>query len=216
VVHHVRPDFEGEGYAGDYLAYADAALQYYLSTGRYSVLQSGRRVLLRCLEKFDGTGLGTMKLAQDHGPPFPWTESLPELYDSGTPSAMSHAILLAGEYGRVFIQDKSFVRFANAAIGTFGLASFTLKERGAGFYCAASRAFDDEYFVTTGPEAQELADTIAAKQPFRLCVPAFGDIRADIQSRGPGVYLVRGATVRGPFGAKDALAKVSPYLGLSR
>lgn len=212
--HNARPDFALYSYAGDYLGYADAALQVYLATGRYSALQSGRGVLLRCLEKFGVGPRGTMNMALDREAPFPWTDSLPELYDADGPSVMAHAVVLAEDYGRVFGSDDVLVRFVNAAIGRFGPAAFTLRERGAGFFNAARRAFEDEFFVATGPKAQELADAVAMRHPFRLCVPAFGDVREDIQSRGPGIFVVRGETVRGPFGLERAVREASPFLGV--
>jgi uncharacterized protein YyaL (SSP411 family) len=211
--HNARPEFALDTYAGDYLGYADAALQVYLATGRYSALQSGRGVLVRCLEKFGKGPRGTLRMALDREAPFPWTVSLPELYDTEAPSAIAHAVVLAEDYGRIFGSDDVLVRFVNGAIGRFGPAAFTLKERGAGFFNAARRAFEDEYFVATGPKAQELADGVAKRHPFRLCLPAFGDVRGDIQERGTGIFVVRGETVRGPFGLERAVQEASPFLG---
>jgi uncharacterized protein YyaL (SSP411 family) len=213
VVHNSRPEFHEESYAGDYLGYADAALQMYLATGKYAAIQSGRLVLMRCLEKFAGSRPGSLKLALDREAPFPWTESIPELYDTSLPSALSQAISLAEDYGRIFTKDTVFTRFANEALGSYGSAAFSLKERGAAFFSAARRAIEDDFFVTVGPKSQELADAVIKRQPFRLCVPAFGDIRPDIQARGSGVYVVRGENVRGPFDADEAARQVSPYLG---
>ena len=213
MLHSAAPGFAGEGYAGDYLGYADAAFQFYLTTGSYAAIQSGRLVLLRCLDKFDAEGTGAMKLADDREAPFPWTKSQPEIYDTGTASAMAMAMRLAEDYGRLFPSDSVFIRFANKAAGRFGATAFSLKERGAGYFNSASRAFDDEFFVATGPNAQQLADAVAKRHPFRLCVPAFGDIREDIQRRGAGVYVVRGENISGPFSAEAAAARLSPFLG---
>ncbi len=213
VVHSPDPDLS-QGYLGDYLAYSDAALQYYLVTGRQETILAGRATLLKALDLFKGQRLGVLRLGVDPVAPFPSALSLPEIADPGLESSLAYAIRLCMDYGRIFRENSLLRQFANAATGFYGDVALKLGVKGAGFFIAARRVFDDAFFVSVGPRAQEWSDLIARKSPWRLSVASFGEVRPDIRQRGPGVYVVRGESVRGPFEPEEALEQVSPFLGL--
>lgn len=213
IIHSPNPAHH-EGYLGDYLAFADAYLQYFLSTGRYESLLTGRTVLKQALEKFGGAQLGVLRMSQERIAPFPAALSLPELADPGTESTISYAIRLCSDYGRIFKGDTALRQFAGAATGLYGDAAGRLGVKGAGFFASARRVFDDGFFVSVGPRAQEWSDVMATLSPARLSIPAFGEIRSEVRKLGPGVYLVRGESVRGPFTPEQAAKEVSPFLGL--
>lgn len=213
VIHSPDPS-HSQGYLGDYLAYSDAALQYYLVTGRRETLLSGRTILMRALDAFKGSQTGVLRLGFNREAPLPSALSLPEIADPNMESSLAYAVRLCMDYGRIFREDALFRQFANAATGFYGDAALKLGVKGAGFFIAARRVFDDAFFVSVGPRAQEWSDFIAQKSPWRLSIAAFGEIRPDVKQRGPGVYLVRGETIRGPFSPEEALEQVSPFLGL--
>lgn len=213
-VPHGPTDAFAQGYLGDYLAFADASFQYYLVTGRRAVLLDGQRVLSRALSLFQGERLGILNLGVNPIVPLPTSLSLPELSDPGTESATAYAIRLCTDYGRVLKEEKTFREFAGASTNLFGPSATQLGLNAAGFFSAARQVFDDEFFISVGPKAQEWADKMAQLSPFRLSIAAFGDIRPDVRALGPGVYLVRGETIRGPFTPDQASKEVSPFLGL--
>ncbi|MBC8063493.1 MAG: thioredoxin domain-containing protein [Chlorobia bacterium] len=203
-------------YVGDYLAYADAALQHYLATGRQTSIQSGREVLLRALELFN-SGQGAVLWMRDKpSAPLPSFLAVPEIADSSTESATAYAMRLCHDYERVFPTESVFRRFANAATGAFGAQANVLGPRGAGFFLAAQSVFDDTFFVCVGPEAQPWSDRLAELQPWRMCIAAFGEIRVDLQKMGNGVYLVRGESVQGPMSLAAAQKALSPFIGFGR
>lgn len=214
IIHGIGP-IHHEGYLGDYLAFADAYLQYFLSTGRYESLLTGRAVLKEALDKFGGTQLGVLRMGLEKAAPFPTALSLPELADPGIESTVSYAIRLCSDYGRIFKDDTALRQFAGAATGLYGEAAGRLGIKGAGFFNSARRVFDDGFFVSVGPRAQEWSDLLASSSPARLSIPAFGEIRPDVRKLGAGVYLVRGESIRGPFTPEQAAKEVSPFLGLN-
>jgi hypothetical protein len=123
------------------------------------------------------------------------------------------AIRLCQDYWRLFPTERRFREFVNGATsGLAGLAQ-AIGLHGAGFFSAAQSVFDDAFFVTVGPEAQQLAATLATLQPVRLVVPAFGDIRSDVSQRGKGVNLLSGSQIRGPFSVDQAAKMVPATIG---
>lgn len=211
VVHSHESDI-GAPYLGDYLGYADAALQHYLATGRYPSIQSGKAILQRALSLYGTGNPGGLNLGLAPKTPMPPTLNLPELADTASEAALAQAIKLCQDYARLFPEELQFRQFPSRATARYGQIATLLGNRGSGFFLAAQGVFNDDCFVSVGAKAQEMADALAARQPFRLCFAAFGAIRSDIQRRGPGVYIVRGEQVQGPFTVEAATARVSPYL----
>lgn len=203
-------------YVGDYLAYADAALQHYLATGRQTSIQSGREVLLKALELFN-SGQGAVLWMRDKpAAPLPDRLAVPEIADSAAESCTAYALRLCHDYERVFPSEAGLRRFANSATGAFGAQAKVLGPRGAGYFLAAQGAFDDSFFVCVGPDAQSFSDRLAEIQPWRMCLAAFGDIRVDLQRMGNGVYLARGESIQGPMSLVAAQKALSPFIGSGR
>jgi uncharacterized protein YyaL (SSP411 family) len=213
VILHGQDSETQTAYLGDYLSYVDACLQYYLATGRNATLLLGRKVLLRTLKEFGGNRPGTLHLGIKRDPPLPESLSLPEISDPIAESATAQAIRLCNDYARIFPKDEAFAAFAGAAAWNYGPIARALGPRGAGFFLAAQSVIDTEFFVSVGPRAQEWADKLMESHPFRLSLAAFGETRADIRSKGPGVYVVRGEVVQGPMTPDEASKIVSPFLG---
>lgn len=208
------------GYLGDYLAYADAALQSYLACGRQQCLQQGKRVLRRAIFLFGVGQSGVLNLVSPKPKPMPDVLVAPELADPSCESTTAQAIRLCQDYARILSgsdpeSEALFRKIANGATGGYGVPAELLGQFGAGFFCASASVFDDAFVVTTGPQAQALADKIASRLPTRLAVPAFADVRADVQARGPGAYIVRGVQIEGPMPADQVVLKLSPYFALA-
>ena len=202
-----------DAYLGDYLAYADAALNLYLATGRYDALLEGRSVLERALVLFAGDASGIIGMTGASQEPMPENLSLSEVADPVIESTVAQAIRLCLDYSRIFPESLGLRRAADQSVIAFTVAARNQGYRAAGYFAACQSVFDDAYFVSTGPYAQELADKVARLHPARLSFAAFGDVRLDIQDRGPGVYIVKGILVEGPMSAADAAAKVPVTLG---
>lgn len=214
IIHSPDPA-NGKGYLGDYLAFADASLQYFLVTGRYDSILKGKEVLHKALDRFSGTQLGVLRMGVEREAPLPEALSLPEIADPGIESCTAYAIRLCTDYGRIFKDDQRIRQFSSVATGLYGSTAAKLGLKGAGFFSSARRVFDDAFFVSVGPRAQEWADTVAGKSPARLSIAAFGEIRPDVRKLGPGVFIVRGELVKGPFTPEEAVEQVSPFLGLN-
>jgi len=219
VIHVDQPGLR-TGYLGDYLAYADACLQSYLACGRQQCLEHGKRVLRRALFLFGVGQTGVLNLVTSKPLPMPSDLVAPELADPASESATAQAIRLCQDYARVLSgsdpgSETLFRKIANGATGGYGVPAGLLGQFGAGFFCAATSVFDDAFVVAAGPQAQALADKVATRVPTRLSVPAFADVRKDVQALGPGVYVVRGMQIEGPLTADQAIAKLSPYFALA-
>lgn len=214
VIHSSHQEWQS-AYLGDYLAYADAALEYYLATGRYSSILRGKDVLLQALNLFANANLTRIALGPLPTSPMPLSLAAPEIADLGFESTVAQAIRLCHRYGNVFSSEPRFRRFANGATGSFGGIANVLELRSSSFFCSAQEVFEDAFFVTVGKDAQQMSDQLAKSQPFRLSLAAFGEIRVDIQAMGAGVYVVRGGQVLGPLSVGQALKAISPFLGQS-
>ena len=207
------------GNLGDYLGYADASLQHYLATGRYDSLLSGRAVLKRALFLFKNPTTGVLNIATPRQKPLPDDLVTPELADPLSESTTAMAIRICQDYARILASSDavlaSYLRStANRLTGLYGQDAMGLAQSSAGFFCAAASVFDDAFVVTTGKNAQALADKVLRRVPSRLVVPAFGDLRQDLQKKGAGAYIVRGPQVVGPMSAADAATKLSPFLSV--
>lgn len=192
-----------EGRLSDYLAYSDVCLQHYLATGRYSSLRDGLSVLRTALTKFQIGRTGGLKMIDAVTSPTPEFVELPEISDGNGESAMAMALRLTNDYSRMLADQPGQVaelrRFVSSAAQNYASVAGAQGVSGAGFFLAAAAVFDDAFIVAVGPQAQELSDRAARQFPNRLCVPAFGEVRQDLQGRAAGIYVIRGESVMGPM-----------------
>lgn len=209
-----------EPFLTDYLAYADAALQDYLATGRAASLARGLAVLRRAVFLFNlGDGSYAVNYRQQ-GPLEPQIPPLPQLSDGMTESATARMIRLLARYARlrpevvvpVGGKEIGLLRLARLSVSYFAESAPAVGLKAGGYYRAAIELVEDTYVLAAGPQAQELADAIHRRMPTQFSAPAFGDVRLDIQRRGPGLYVVSGTDVRGPFEVAEAAATLQESL----
>jgi uncharacterized protein YyaL (SSP411 family) len=199
----------------DYLSYCDAAIQHYRATGRNASFRSAVDLFLKALVSFEAKP-GILRMSTVPLAPTPSFVGLPEVSDCPNESETARAIRIGQDLCRMLgsnsPSESRIRKFLNAAINNFTSLADQAGIAGSGFFAASASVFDDAYFVAVGKNAQIDSDELAKRCPTRLSFPAFGDVRADIQSRGTGVFVVRGEAIEGPFLAAKALQKVSPIL----
>jgi len=202
------------GYLGDYLAYSDARLQDYLTTGHVRSFEMGLAVLRRAQLAFAGIRPGMLVL---NSPARPWplpNTTFPEVADNLHEACTARAIRLLLAYGRLLgdtAEGAEMQARAHAGATLFGQVAVKGGPMAAGFFCAAAEDADRAFAVAVGPEAQQTADSLARRLPTRLVAPAFGSVRQDLQRRAPGIYIVRDG-IEGPFTVDQVVSKLSPVL----
>lgn len=208
-------------YLGDYLGYADAALQYYLATGIPAAFEEGLRVLLRAkfLFESDVSGVWYSRIKPPEQPG-PLDVQSPDVFDGVAESLTSKAMSLQNAYGRLLrnvegrfapnpgSQALALCQSAIAISDHYGAFSDRLAFFGSGFFSASLGVLDDQYAVTVGPRSVNLARELFGKVPTRLVSPATGKVRPDLQLRQPGIYVIKNGQTFGPLSLLEAAAKL--------
>ncbi|HWD38920.1 MAG TPA: DUF255 domain-containing protein [Fimbriimonas sp.] len=197
----------------DDLAYCDAELNAYLCTGNTSDFRLGLNALRRMMELFAGRQPGVWLTATSNGTPLgPIDIDTPELLDGARESCTAQAIRLFADYGRMLGDTPLGRRLLAAASDTverFAQPNIGPNAKLGGYYTSAASFADPECAFAVGPRAQELADDLFRERPSRL-VAAVGDlVRPDLAHKKPGLYVVKGAAVSGPWTA-DQAARLIP------
>jgi uncharacterized protein YyaL (SSP411 family) len=196
----------------DYLAYSDAALQDYLSSGRVPSLQNGLAVLQRGLATYAGVMPGEFRV----GLP-PSSDLLPsavanaQVVDDLGESASAKVVRLCTSYGRLFIASGdqsdtglSLIRTAFASEALLSPIVSTMGVSAASFACACLALNDDNYAIAVGPDAQVLADQLYRTRPTKLVAAAIGPVRTDLANRKAGLYVIKGGIPAGPYSLQEA------------
>jgi len=200
-----------------YLGLADAYLASYLATARVTDLQLGEGVLRAALKSF-ATGrpglyvtTGTQPESVDSkSRAFTVVDSdVPEICDGITEASTTHLMRLCHDYSRV-LSSPDLETTAYSIRSRFSAIASDIGLAATGFFGASAAMEDEAYYVTVGNRATELALAMSAKSPFRLIVPAVGNVHPELQQRGPGVYVVRGGRAEGPLTVPQASQKLSP------
>jgi hypothetical protein len=199
-------------FLGDYLAYADAALQDYLATGRVVSLRNGAAVLERALQLFAGETPGAFRAGlQPESGVLPGSVSAPEILDSSRESLTACLIRLCSAYGRLLLSHGRegdpgllLLRTAFASTALFAAIAEQLGVFAASYVCAAAAVADDAFAVAVGPNARELSDALFRLRPTRLVAPAFGPVRVELQGAAPGLYVIRRGVAAGPMSVEQA------------
>lgn len=207
---------------GDYLGYADAALQDYLSSGRVVSLSSGLTVLQRALVIYAGPNPGEFRVGLPPSSDLIPSESVtPEVVDDLGESASAKVMRLCTAYGRLLLGDASQssqgLMLLRTALATSQLICQPAEDLGvsaAGFDSDSAVLADDEYAIAVGPQAQQLADALYGLRPLRFVAAAFGPVRPDLRDKATGVYIVGGGKPLGPFSVAEAASRLSPTLGM--
>ncbi|MCX7801101.1 MAG: DUF255 domain-containing protein [Fimbriimonadales bacterium] len=204
----------GSPYLGDYLAFADAALQDFLANGRVVSLEAGLRVLLRARELFQTSAPGAWALTTQAGTVLPDARA-PELVDNVGESCTAKVIRLAFSYGRLLRGGgrqasvaAMLAQDAAAAVARFGALATELGADAAAYGCAAWAVMDESHAVVVGPDCVETATRIYRRVPHRLVAPCLGPVRPDLQRRPNGVYVIQGTSVNGPLSEEQAVRRL--------
>lgn len=212
VQHSLEEGASTEAYLGDYLAYADACLQYYLAFGRADALDRGFKVLRRARFLFENDVPGVWRLSLPKNDPlWPKDVDVPEILDLGRVSATAQAMRLCHTYGRLLRES------ADANASERGVAALELLQAGvstasqmsvlstnfgadsAGIMTAALRFGDDAYVLVVGRDCLRISHRLASRLPTRLVAPVLGSVHPRLQEQPPGCYLVSGGQTTGPF-----------------
>ena len=204
-VRHGIASAEPGTYLGDYLGFADAALASYETSGDQAQLEQGLAVLKRACTLFAGPTGGTYQLSEH--PILPYSD-VPELTDDIRESCSAQMIRLLFDYGRLTApnpESQDLIDRTSESIARFCNAQIPVSCRMSGYYCAATSFADPQCAFTVGPEAQELADQLYRRRPNRLVAATHGPVRPDLSGRKPGIYIVNGSVVAGPYTVEQAV-----------
>ncbi len=217
LIHWAKDEESLLGYLGDYLALSDAKLQEYLATGQVAALEVGLRYLNMARAKFQGARPGELNLNSTVDQMGGVAEfCVPEIADNLAESCSAQAIRLELAYSRLTADTQMGEELLRSARQTTAIFADVASRAGpdtGGYFCAAAEILDNEYAISVGPNAQNLASDLYRRIPTRFCAPAVGRFRKDLQARKPGIYLL-GKTVRGPYTVDEA-AKRLPLLLVS-
>ncbi len=201
-----------------YLGFADAMLQQYLATEDSRSIDRGVRMLNRAELAFQSGRSGVLTMTKPGTSPFPNTE-VPEIADNTRESASAVYIRLLTAYGRILgdqITGGEFVRKAVTSCRALGnVTDYPATKLGA-FFRSALFCYDPVYAVCVGPNRRELADQLFRRIPSRLVFPAGGNVRRDLQSKLPGIYVIRGPEAFGPFTVEQAASRMPLELSPSK
>ncbi len=197
---------------GDYLGYADAMLQDYITFGRQESLESGLRILKVGLERFEGRQPGVYLAAE------PWPSGMPGPVDAPSPvisdglgeSPTAVVVRLLFAYGA--LQQIGVAPTGpdwglpgpEAVITRFAGIANAMKVRVSGFYRAAWLARTGRFAITVGPDSQSLARTMESLAPWGLVLPAFG-AGEKLGITRPGIYVVAEGRAVGPMSPENAI-----------
>ncbi|MCW5936881.1 MAG: thioredoxin domain-containing protein [Fimbriimonadaceae bacterium] len=209
VMHQLKKDGRSTAYLGDYLAYADCALQRYLATGEKDVLEDGLVVLRRGMDLFKADRRGVYVLGRGpNGKVGQDVVEIPEVVDGTGQAATSRLLSLCHSYGFLFRASATGRDLGNKAVEIIRATSPAVKDvpwRMGSFYLAGWATVSDMEIATVGPDAVANAAKLAPLAPHILVTPLTGSLLPEIQAKGPGVYLVVRGSAKGPLTFEQAV-----------
>jgi uncharacterized protein YyaL (SSP411 family) len=213
VVHSIGGGNSSYAYLGDYLAYADAALQYFLSTGNAEAFEHGLRVLRRGLFLFKGQVSGEYDLVQRNDDAVGLQDiDAPEICDGLRESATSQVIRLTNSYGRLLGKNGTdLVKVSGDSIARFSPFVAGLGPYAASFYCAFREFASLQYAIVVGPTSFQDSLRLATLAPGHIISPVSGPVKAP--GGRPGVYLISETSSSGPYSVEQAARqlKLPPF-----
>jgi uncharacterized protein YyaL (SSP411 family) len=192
------------------LCVADAALQYYLATGRPTAWDMVTIALTQAAAFERAPGIFTLFRPSNEILGVQNTE-VPEVLDNHREAASAQAV-------RLFMAYKQLIGVARARPWhqrAYDIAShFTSLLDGGGpavggLLAAAIDVRDDCFVACVGKQARFQAANLAARLPWRLVVAARGEVCPELQSLPDGIYLVRQGISQGPYSPDAAVTEAS-------
>lgn len=208
---HILPyDLDQERYLGDYLAFADAALEMYLATGQPSYLTKGDLVLKRAHSLFasGSPGIWTPMPAPVKGPLA--AVDVPEIVDNMGESLTAKMMRLAASYHRIKPSPALAVVYDRAldALNRYSGLLVQTGLLGGSLYCSTAFIVDDESALVVGPDSVKVAAELYRSSPMRLCAPAL----PEFPSTEPGVYILENGEPGHRLEPEAARALLPPIL----
>ncbi|RYG31976.1 DUF255 domain-containing protein, partial [bacterium] len=164
-----------------YLAYSDDGLQDYLATGNVPAFERGLEILSKGLKRFATSSSGVynsfipdpaMKLGIRGA-------DVPQIEDAWVESLSARSLRLLHAYGRLLRPKPKGIeleRNAEAVLERFADIASLSHVRTAGYFTAAGAIVDEDFAISVGPNALELAQALERRCPARLVAPAFGPV----------------------------------------
>jgi hypothetical protein len=139
----------------------------------------------------------------------------PDLADDLHESNTSRTIRLCMDYGRLVgsaTLGQKLKQLAATLVGKEASLPISMSPSMGSYYLAAANVRDPECAIVVGPNAKRDADNLFRKRPSRLVAAASSRVRPELLARPPGVYLVSGADVAGPFSVEQAAQNMPVFL----
>ncbi len=188
-------------FLGDSLAYADAALEDFLTNGRVPSLERGALVLREALHTFRDGGIGVLRPTPAAVTLIPGRISIPQVTDDEREALNATALRLLNSYATTLGPDGADFRQAAIPIyARLSAVSEAVPSMG-GALGALARHLDARAAYVVGEDAALRAVNLAHLLPNRLVVPVLGPARRDLQGRPSGIYLVTPSGPTGPWTA---------------
>lgn len=212
VMHTRSPDVNSIAYLGDYTAYAEACLQRYLAEGDLAALDQGRAVLSRAMKIFETDVPGVLGLipAARATTDTPWIQ-WPNLVDGARGSVSGELVRLAQQYSCLYREQafgQQLRQLALTQVSQCARITTQLQIRAGSLAHGMSLALGDRYAAVCGEGAVRTATSLSGLNPGVVVFPALGQVRKDLQAKGPGVYIAVLGDVQGPMSAVEAKAKL--------
>lgn len=210
-IQHSIDTLPNGAFVGDYLSFADASLEDFLTNGRVPSLVRGLRVLQRTFGIFLDPESGQLRpVVGDSNKLFPAGASLPQVTDDERESVLAEALRLADSYASVVgTKGAGLRKIANDLAPTLS-AVVDVEPAMGGALCALTRHADPRSIFVVGPNAVTRAFQLARRYPNRLVVPAVGIARPELEMRKPGLYLETANSVAGPMSPDTIEKRLAP------
>lgn len=200
-----------------FLAFADAKLEAYLSTGFLIEYERGLAALREAARRFRTDTPGLFRTTESLGAPgisLPATDAA-EIVDNTRESTQAQWIRLATAYGRL-ADDANLLQSAQDAIAVGTDAAIRGTGWLAGYYRATAYTVDARYVIVVGVNAVSEAGRLQSALPGRFVAPAVGNVRTDLQAKAPGIYIVEGGRATGPLSSAQVRRILLPILDVRR
>ncbi len=211
ITHHTLQRPEDGLFLGDYLGVSEACLEKYLADGDFLSVKRGMGILGRAQQLF--TSANGWTPSTDRITALIPGSNYPQVVDGNNESMYARTIRLNNAYGRLLRGGEY-----SAQAGAFSQNAFDMVYRGnwlsdlglavAGYGAASLGVIDDAHAISVGPDAVALSNQLFQLVPTRLIAPAIGIVRQDLQKRNPGIYVIAGSQIDGPFNVDQAVSRL--------
>jgi|GEM_PF-4986125 len=215
VVHTLQATPDAIAFLGDYTAMVDAQLQNFLATGNINSLESGRLILIRAKSIFGSSTDGVLgSIPPERTEPETKWVALPNVVDGSQGSLIGAYARLSQAYSLILRDTKSGLELRGNALTTMSrYAPLTkkLQFRIGALAHAMVQITNDQAVFVVGSGAEKTALRLSIGAGEKLVVPAIGNVRVDLQKRGPGIWICSHEKISGPYSeraAQDAMASL--------